>query len=225
MRSDLHVAIHQPEHIPYGGFFEKLARADVFVVLDHVQFNRRNFQHRNRLDEKMWLRLHLARHVHDASISSMRLSSERRWRQKYLRSLLVKFHSKPYVHDWVAFMRSVIYSSQMLVDVNLRIIRRMARLLDVRMPQIVLSSRLNCQHAKADLIYEICDRLHADTYVSGYGALDYLDKYEFRKRAIGVDLVGFSDFRSALYYIMEGVTCTDTAWRRCVLSSRIEELI
>ena len=60
----MRVAIHQPEHLPYGGFFEKMARCDVFVFLDDVQFNRRNFQHRNRLthDDRGWIKVHLRKH-------------------------------------------------------------------------------------------------------------------------------------------------------------------
>ena len=34
------VAIHQPNFLPWLGWFDKLARADVFVLLDHVQFPR-----------------------------------------------------------------------------------------------------------------------------------------------------------------------------------------
>ena len=38
------VAIHQPEHFPYMGFFEKMSVADVFVILDDVQYKKNNFE-------------------------------------------------------------------------------------------------------------------------------------------------------------------------------------
>ena len=40
------VAIHQPAYLPWFGLVDKIARADVFVLLDTVQFNRRAYQHR-----------------------------------------------------------------------------------------------------------------------------------------------------------------------------------
>src|ERR1041384_5430602 len=43
------VAIHQPEHMPWLGFFEKLLRADLFVLLDVVQFSKGDFKNRNRV--------------------------------------------------------------------------------------------------------------------------------------------------------------------------------
>ena len=47
------IAIHQPEHFPYMGFFQKMEAADMFVILDDVQFTKGNFQHRNRLLNNM----------------------------------------------------------------------------------------------------------------------------------------------------------------------------
>jgi hypothetical protein len=43
------VAIHQPEHLPWLGFFNKIDQADLFVLLDVVQFRKNYFQNRNRI--------------------------------------------------------------------------------------------------------------------------------------------------------------------------------
>src|SRR5436190_9888435 len=40
------VAIHQPNYFPWLGYLDRMARADLFIVLDHVQFERRNYQNR-----------------------------------------------------------------------------------------------------------------------------------------------------------------------------------
>lgn len=49
----MRVTIHQPEHLPWLGFFHKMAFCDVYVLLDNVQFTKNNYQNRNRLiDEK-----------------------------------------------------------------------------------------------------------------------------------------------------------------------------
>src|SRR5258708_12748915 len=52
------VAIHQPTFMPWLGYFDRMARADLFVLLDHVQFERRNYQNRALIrleDEARWL--------------------------------------------------------------------------------------------------------------------------------------------------------------------------
>ena len=43
------VAIHQPNYLPYLGFFDKMIKSDVFVIYDDAQFNKSDFQHRNRI--------------------------------------------------------------------------------------------------------------------------------------------------------------------------------
>ena len=46
------VTIHQPEHFPYMGFFQKMEQSDLFVILDDVQFTKGNFQNRNKFVNK-----------------------------------------------------------------------------------------------------------------------------------------------------------------------------
>src|SRR5688500_20123986 len=52
------VVIHQPHFLPWLGYLHRMAQADVFVLLDHVQFERRNYQNRTMIrmnDEARWL--------------------------------------------------------------------------------------------------------------------------------------------------------------------------
>nr|MBI3612487.1 WbqC family protein [Nitrospirota bacterium] len=43
------VAIHQPQYLPWLGYLDKIDRADVFVILDTVQFKKNEWQNRNRI--------------------------------------------------------------------------------------------------------------------------------------------------------------------------------
>ena len=46
------VAMHQPHYLPWLGLLDKIDRCDLFVVLDHVQFERKGWQHRNYVASK-----------------------------------------------------------------------------------------------------------------------------------------------------------------------------
>ena len=48
----MRVTIHQPEHFPYLGFFQKMQAADLFVILDDTQYTKENFQNRNKFLNK-----------------------------------------------------------------------------------------------------------------------------------------------------------------------------
>ena len=47
--SDLIVSAHQPNFMPYLGFFDKMMKSDVFVIRDEVLFTKRDFHHRNKI--------------------------------------------------------------------------------------------------------------------------------------------------------------------------------
>ena len=44
------VTIHQPEYLPYLGFFDRIAKSDVFVILDNAQFQKGGFINRNKIN-------------------------------------------------------------------------------------------------------------------------------------------------------------------------------
>lgn len=43
------IGIHQLNYLPYFGFFDKMMKSDIFVIYDDAQFEKGEFQHRNRI--------------------------------------------------------------------------------------------------------------------------------------------------------------------------------
>ena len=83
------VTIHQPEHMPWLGFFDKLRQDDVWVMLDHVAYRKRYFQNRNRIrdaQETRWLTVPvLTKGKYDQAICKVQIDNEGnpRWREKW----------------------------------------------------------------------------------------------------------------------------------------------
>ncbi len=68
----------QPYFMPYLGYFRLIARSEVFVVFDDVQFTRRGRVHRSQVDEATWLTLPLARKPRDALIRDLEFARDAR---------------------------------------------------------------------------------------------------------------------------------------------------
>jgi len=52
------LSVHQPQYIPWLGYFDKIDKSDCFVFLDQVQYKPREYQNRNRIRTKdgwLWL--------------------------------------------------------------------------------------------------------------------------------------------------------------------------
>ena len=83
------IAIHQPEHFPYMGFFMKMYQSDLFVILDDVQFTKGNFQHRNRFlnsnGKEEWFTIPLEKKPHHKLIKDIKTNDSINWREKISR--------------------------------------------------------------------------------------------------------------------------------------------
>jgi hypothetical protein len=87
------VTIHQPEHFPYMGFFQKISIADIFVVLDNVNYRKNYFQNRNKIrsssGEDIWLTVPVEKKATSKNIKDVVTSKDNKWRKKIIRTFIV----------------------------------------------------------------------------------------------------------------------------------------
>ena len=167
------IAIHQPEHFPYIGFFQKMEEADLFVILDDVQFTKGNFQHRNRFlnknNQEEWFTISLEKKPHHKLIKDLKTNDTIDWREKIIKQLYHNFN--------IDF--SDIYSSSNLIDINLKSINYCRKKLNIDTP-LIISSTLNIKTKGSQKLSDICKELKATEYISGQGAKKYIDKTLFK---------------------------------------------
>jgi len=108
------VAIHQPNFFPWLGFFDKIIRSDVFVVLDHTQFPKSegNWSNRVRLavnGEAAWVTMPVRRdYAGFRRIDEMRIDNRAPWRRKLVQLLRTNYGRAlafrdvfPVVESWI----------------------------------------------------------------------------------------------------------------------------
>src|SRR5262245_57551917 len=87
------VALHQPNFFPWLGYFDKLVRADVFVVLDNVQCSKTGGTWSNRVrllggDAPRWITMPVVRAYSGVRlVREMQIDNEQPWRRKFLQTL------------------------------------------------------------------------------------------------------------------------------------------
>jgi len=166
------ITIHQPEHFPYLGFFQKMKAADLFVLLDDVQYTKGNFQNRNKFLNKNgveeWFTVTLQPHANKHLIKDVEVSSEIDWRSSVVTKLKQNLGKD----------LSDVYQYNKLLDINIASINFCREALGITTP-IVLSSELNIHTSKSRRLADICRHFNADEYISGKGGRDYLDESAF----------------------------------------------
>jgi hypothetical protein len=172
----LRTAGHQPDYLPYGGFFARMLMVDAFVLVDHVQFEKKSFQSRNRIAGDVQLSVPVRTHGRFTQpIAAVEIAEpEGRWRTRHWRSLQQCYAKAGAFSRHEPFFADL-YSRAWtrLVDLNLVIIEYLCRCFGIDTP-LVRSSALAVGRPGTELLVELCHAVGAQEYVSGPGGLDYV---------------------------------------------------
>jgi len=170
-------AVHQPQYLAWLGFFDKIARCDVFIFLDNVQYKHREFQNRNRIrtkDGTMWLTVPVT-FEQGALIRDVRIDDSRDWRSEHLKSLRAWYGRAPFFSENIRYFEELYARPwEKLVDLSMETIRFFCKEFGIA-TRTAFESELNTEGAKTERIVNIGRALKAETYLSGSGGRDYLD--------------------------------------------------
>jgi hypothetical protein len=194
----MRVAIHQPQYLPWLGYFDKMDQSDVFVLLDDVQYKKNEWQNRNKIrNAKNWHWLTVpVLFKFKQKINEVRINNRNNWRDKHLKSIEVNYSRATYFEKYISFFRETYLKEwEYLVDLNIHFIRYLKDALGIK-AELARSSDLGVKGKRTERLVDICGQLGADTYISGAGAKDYLDEEKFKKSGITLE---FQDYRHPEY--------------------------
>lgn len=187
------IAIHQPECLPWMGFFNKMHRAHRYVVFDHVQYKKRYFENRNRIklgNKATWVTVPVeSKGKFVQCIKDVEIDNSMPWQDKMIRTIHHGYAKTPYYHRYFHEIERLIgqrtYSR--LIDFNLQFIEWFRSVLSIETP-MVRSSDLNVDgYQGSELILQINRVMGAHQYLCGVSGRDYLKEAEFRNT--GVEIV------------------------------------
>jgi len=200
------VAIHQPTHLPWLGYFYKIANCDTFVILDNVQLMRgRGYGVRCQIKTKdgpKWITVPIKNRGDFQLIKDVEIDNSVNWRKKHWETIRHAYAKAPFfgacrkpiekifVQDW-----------DKLADLNIALIEACMGLLGLETP-LVRASSLDVEGASWELLVSICKKLKADAYLSGSGGAKYQDEEGFA--AAGINL-GYTHFQHPEYMQQWGV--------------------
>jgi hypothetical protein len=193
------VAIHQPQYLPWLGYFDKLDRCDVFCLLDTVQYKKNEFQNRNRIktaDGWQWLTVPVT-YSFPQRIEEVGVNQTLDWQRKHLQALRTNYSKAPFFGSYYASFEEFYQKPyEMVVEVNLASIGLLMGLLGLER-ELVLASSLQLETEDPTLrLVEICKSLGGDLYLSGRDGAKYMDVDLFANNQI--DIL-YQDFKHPQY--------------------------
>lgn len=189
------VAAHQPHYLPWLGYLDKLARADVFVVMDDLQFEAQNFQNRQRVKLNAgshWLTVPLVRDAQTARICDRRIDNTGRgtrhhWQHRHWRTLVTHYGNAPAFARYAPALEDLFVRRwDYLLDLDLHMLELARTWFGIKKP-IVRASSLGLSGHKTDRILAMCRAVGATTYLTGRGgSTGYLDTAQLARAGIEV---------------------------------------
>lgn len=193
------VAIHQPQFMPWLGYFDKMDSCDVFVLLDNVQYKKNEYQNRNRIKTSngwQWLTVP-ASYKFPQKINEVMIDNRVNWQKKHLYSLQTNYGKSPCFEKYINHFKDF-YDRQwdLLSEANIASVMLLRGLLDMKSDIVIASEIGGLSDEPNQRLIDICKRLGADTYLAGKDGKTYMDSNMFRH--VGIDVI-FQEFNHPIY--------------------------
>jgi hypothetical protein len=188
------VAIHQPNFLPWLGYFDKIARADIFILLDNVQFPKTGGTWINRVqmavhDAPAWVTVPIKRAYHGTRlIREMEINNDIPWQVKLLKTIQINYGRAPYFSVVYPFVADLIEQQYgLLSEFNICSIKRVMEKLGFETSKLVLGSDLAVDGSATQLLINLTKSVGSNAYLAGGGAGGYQEDRLFADQ--GVKLV------------------------------------
>ena len=196
------LSAHQPAYLPWLGLFDKIAKSDVFVQFDMVQFEKDSYINRNKIRTKtgtQWLTVpiqsvgHMSHTIYDTKIDN-----SRDWKKKHWESIKQNYSKAPYFEKYAHLLEWTYQKDwDYIADLNICMLKCFTRLLGIN-TEIRLASQFKFKGKKSDLILDMCKQLGADKFIFGAEGQKYADVDKFKKEGIEIE---FQDYKPTLSII------------------------
>jgi len=193
------VAIHQPNYIPYCGYFYKMAQVDTFVFLDAVQYPRgSSYAARNCIKSPAGpIFLSIPCSIPHGYEGRVRYGDVKfaniKWKDKHKRTLELNYRRAPFFKEIFDIYCREVNRCTRFLDLNINLIRAFAEYLEIKTECISLSDILSDFGSKTQLIIDVCQQLQADNYLSGTGGgKEYNDESLLDRNGIQLTYSDFS---------------------------------
>lgn len=189
----------QSSYIPWRGFFDIVNLVDHYVFYDDVQFTKRDWRNRNRINSAngpQWLTIPVVQKGRFYQrICEVRVADQR-WAAKHWRAIELSYAKAPFFKDLQPELHDLYRRAgemPFLTDINRLFIEQICEWIGIK---TVLHDvrEYDLPDGRVDRLVDLCRQLGADEYVSGPSAQAYIDPSDFSRHGINVKWMSYDGY-------------------------------
>lgn len=190
------LSMHQPNFIPWLGYFEKIRQSDIFVILDNVQFPRgKSVANRNKIKSaqgELEVVVPISKPKgYEGKVTYREIKlGDNKWYKKALHAIQINYAKAPYF-NWYYPHLEYFFKMKDFCEMNIAFINFVIKELKINTPVYLLSESGNAEYSKNDLIVHLCEQFGAEVYLSGKGAKKYNDEKMLNSNGIQLEYFSF----------------------------------
>ena len=196
---------HQPEYFPWLGFIAKAQLADVYYIVDTVQYMKEHWHSRNKIRKKdgwLWINTPVLQSKSKILMwPEAKIDNTKPWKRKQLSSIQMCYSRSKYYKEIYAELEEI-YSKdyEYLIDFNEQIIKYAFKKFNINVPVYKTSELIKEGHdisgVKTDLILNMCKAANAKTFIFGQDGKTYIEEDKFKQSGVEYK---FQNFKHPIY--------------------------
>jgi hypothetical protein len=191
------VAIHQPNFLPWLGYFHKIINSDIFIVLDDVQIQKKSGSWTNRVQiiidgMPRWLSAPIGRKSGATQTVNQTKFADLSWFLKCHRTIDMAYNKAPH-HKKIMNLIDELFDSPSInvAQFNEKCTYLILQFLELKTPRMIHSSTLNVIGSGTDRLINLINTVGGSQYLCGGGSESYLEPEKFLKASIQLSMQNF----------------------------------
>lgn len=180
------LAIHQPNFLAWGGFWDKMEQADHFVILDDAQYTKSSYINRVKMGDDTWITMPV-KNKQGQLINQVELVNPSKNCKKLYKTICQNYRNVAEEFSWLQT-----YNQNNMLTLNLMLIQTVRYIKRISTP-LTLSSELKIDKTASDRILGICKSMDYEYYLTGRGGMKYINLMDFEDNGITTQFVDYKE--------------------------------
>jgi hypothetical protein len=196
--------ILQSNYIPWKGYFDLIRQADIFVVLDCIQYTRSDWRNRNLIkapSKLTWLTIPVANRFRDRLPINLVEAASSDWSARHISAIANSYRKAAAFETESPWLFEILREAsrhKRLSAINVHLLRAVCERIGIATPIIfsdeIVSSDVLIATERTERLARLCREVGADRYLSGPAAQAYMRIEVFRECGIAVEWMDYSGY-------------------------------